>query len=472
MKTAFAFGADAVYLGVPEYSLRSRINEFTPARIKEACAYAHKLGKKVYATINIIAHESDFKKLSAHIKVLKNAKVDGVIISDPGVLAVVKKNWPRAKIHLSTQANCLNSESVKFWQANGIRRIVLGRETTLEDIKKIKKAVLEIELEYFVHGAMCMAYSGRCFLSKYLTDRSANSGDCIQPCRWKQEVKSIKFPPEADPLLAEKVKSELQNTKILVVPDGTDVELLIEEDERGSYIFNSKDLCLIEHLDELMKAGVTSFKIEGRTKSAYYVATVVGAYAKVLRNLKNKSLPLELKKELEEKVYNRGFTDGFLFGDGGMEQETKFSHQKSDWEFCGEVKSKKLKVKSKKENTCMLKSAPLDKFKAGPPALIKRGFTVLIKVHNTIRAGEEVEIVRPEYDIMKMKIIRMTDTKTGEEVSEAHGGKGQVVMIESGEFVPEFSVVRRLAVPSESTNLTTNTTNNKKERKLEYIDCD
>jgi U32 family peptidase len=417
MKTAFAFGADAVYFGVPEYSLRSRINEFTPERIKQACVYAHERDKKVYATINIIAHENDFKKLSSHVKDLKNAKVDGLIVSDPGVLAVVKREWPRAKIHLSTQANCLNSESVKFWLANGVRRIVLGREATLEDIKKINKAVPEMELEYFVHGAMCMAYSGRCFLSKYLTDRSANSGDCIQSCRWQQKVKSLKY----------KVKSELQNTKILVVPDGTNAELFVEEDERGSYIFNSKDLCLIEHLDKLKNAGVTSFKIEGRTKSAYYVATVVGAYAKVLRDPQNKSLPKKLKKELEEKIYNRGFTEGFLFGNGGMEQETEFSHQKSEWEFCGEV------IRQKRSPATNGTHANNTNAKQ----------KVFIKVHNTIRTGEEVEIVRPEYDIMKVKIGRMADVKTGEKVAEAHGGKGQIVAIECDEFVPEYSVIRR-----------------------------
>jgi U32 family peptidase len=414
MKTAFAFGADAAYLGVPEYSLRSRINEFTPARIKKACEYAHERGKKIYATINIIAHEEHFKNLAKHIIELKNAQVDGIIISDPGVLSVVKKIWPKAKLHLSTQANCINSEAAKFWFEQGVSRVVLGRETRLQDIIKIHKTVPKLELEYFVHGAMCVSYSGRCFLSKHLNNRSANLGDCIQPCRWQYGIKNLE--------LRNKNIIGSMNADIAVELGGD--KLKVEEDERGSYIFNSKDLCLIKHLEKLAKAGVASFKIEGRTKSAYYVATVVGAYRRAIEHVdesprKKNYLLNYLKAELSEKIYNRGYTNGFLFGDGGKEQELEYSHKKSEWEFCGEaLKSKKLKVKNKKS-------------------------LIHIKVHNTIKIGDYVEVVMPGYDIMKIRINGMVDSNTGENIKEAHGGKGRIVIIESDIDIPEYSVLRR-----------------------------
>ncbi|MFA6393472.1 MAG: U32 family peptidase C-terminal domain-containing protein [Patescibacteria group bacterium] len=405
MKTAFAFGADAVYLGIPDYSLRARINDFDLKSVKKAVDYAHKMEKRVYATFNIFAHEDHFKKLPGIIREMKKMKVDALVISDPGILSAVKKIWPKAIIHLSTQANCINSSAAKFWFKEGVSRIVLGRETSLKDIKAIKKAAPKLELEYFVHGAMCMAYSGRCFLSKYLTGRSANLGDCVQPCRWPYQVKSKKL----------EVKSEK-----LIIPDGVNGIFELYEEDGYSYILNSKDLCLIKHLRELAEAGVTSFKIEGRTKSVYYIATVVGAYKKAMENLSNAKLVSRLQSDLEEKIFNRGYTTGFLFNEGKLAQNLATSKENCDWEFCGQVvKIKKLEVRNKK-------------------------YLLGIKVHNTLRVGEEIEIVSPVYDIIKMKLNNMTDAETGEYLAEAHGGSDRVILIESNFLIPEFSVLRRL----------------------------
>lgn len=389
MKTALSFGADAVYAGIPDFSLRARINDFDINRIKEATEYCHKFNKKIYITINIFAHNKHIDKLSEYIKDLKKIKVDALIVSDPGILILVKEVWPDAKIHLSTQANCTNASAVKFWLAQGVKRIILGREVTLEEIKEIHKAVPKIELEYFVHGAMCMAYSGRCFLSKGFVDRSANLGDCVQPCRWRYKIK------------AENYKEEFE----------------IVEEEHGSYILNSKDLCLLEHLQDLAKAGISSFKIEGRAKSVYYQAIVAGIYSSASK--KNISF---YKKELETKLVHRGYAKGFLLGEKA-EQNIESSHNKCSWEFCGQVysiKNEKLKIKDYDNKNL-----------------------VLIKVHNSLKVGDRVEMVRPKYDIIKMKVDKIWDAEMKEELQEAHGGQNKKVFLEVEEKVPEYSVIRR-----------------------------
>jgi putative protease len=399
MKTAFAFGADAVYAGIPDFSLRVRINDFTDAKLKQAVEYARKLDKKIFITLNIFAHNRHIEKLPAYIKKLKKLKPDGLIISDPGVLTTVKKNWPKANIHLSTQANCTNWQAAKFWHEQGVKRVILGREVTINEIKEIHRKVPKLELECFVHGAMCMAYSGRCFLSKFFADRSANLGDCVQPCRWEYKVRS--------------------DNSLLINPDNRDEVLELVEEEHGSYILNSRDLCLIKRLGELADAGVSAFKIEGRAKSVYYLATVVGIYSHVTHNIKHitkKEIDF-LYNELQEKIYHRGYTEGFTFGNGKMAQNLAESHKKCDWEFCGQV----IGIKNNEKTL----------------------YKIYIKVHNSLRVGDEVEIVMPFYDIMKMKVEKMVDAKTGEELKEAHGGQERTVIIESKFKVSQYSVLRR-----------------------------
>ncbi|MFA6995469.1 MAG: peptidase U32 family protein [Patescibacteria group bacterium] len=411
MKTAFAYGADAVYLGIPDFSLRVRINDFDLAGVKDAVQYAHQNKKKVYVTVNIFAHNKHLKKLPAYLKQLRVMKVDALIASDPGIIALIKKAWPKAEIHLSTQANCTNLEAVKFWANQGLKRIILGREVTLAEIKEIHRAAPKVELEYFVHGAMCMAYSGRCFLSKLFVGRSANLGDCAQPCRWPYEVQKFKLKTGEH-----------------------EEELELVEETHGTYLLNSKDLCLIKYLKELAAAGITSFKIEGRAKSVYYQATVVGVYRRAL-DLLNKKLPaVKLKaelnylySELETKLVQRGYTTGFLLGEKA-DQNIINSHNKSEWEFCGQV------------------IAPLRSLKK---INVTPGYQLIyFQVHNTVRIKEELEIIRPDYDIIKIRPLMLWNAKTGEKITEAHGGGGgQIGVLEVPVTVgkiPILTVVRRL----------------------------
>ncbi|MFH0892113.1 MAG: U32 family peptidase C-terminal domain-containing protein [Candidatus Falkowbacteria bacterium] len=403
MKTALAFGADAVYLGIPDFSLRVRVNDFTMPEIKRAVEYAHGLKKKVYVTVNIFAHNEHLEKLPAHLSKLKAIGPDGIFVSDPGILEEVKRAWPGVKLILSTQANCTNWRSAKFWQKAGCKRIILARELGLKEIKEIRAQAPKLELEVFAHGALCMAYSGRCFLSKYYNDRNANLGDCSQPCRWEYRTTLIK-------------------------PDGHEAVELGEE-EHGSYILNSEDLCLLKRLPELIDAGISALKIEGRAKSVYYLANVVGAYRRAIdliceerpaKHGKRVKDELEfLYQELETKTFNRGFTEGFMFGAGEGAQNLANSHNYPDWEFCGEtVKCAKMKN---------------GKFRA------------YVKVHNTLKIGDQVEIIRPNYDIIKMKVVAMTDVKTGQSLSEAHGGTvATVIIMESDADIPVYSVWRRL----------------------------
>lgn len=407
MKTAFAFGADAVYLGIPDFSLRARINDFDLDSIAEAVVYAHKLKKKVYITINIFAHNKHLEKLPQYLKQIKAIGPDGLIISDPGIFSLVKKSWPEIKLILSTQANCTNWLSAQFWKDQGAKRIILGRETTIDEIIEMKKKVKGVEIETFVHGAMCMSYSGRCFLSKYLSGRSANLGDCSQPCRWSY-----------------KLETDEETPTINMKPEGRTQLLTIEEDDKGSYIMNSQDMCLIEHVPELIEAGLNSFKIEGRAKSVYYLAVVINAYRQAIdayavgdKNLKKKLR--DFKKEMEEKLVHRGYTDGFIFGQGQMAQVIEESHQLCDWEFCGQVIEGKLESKSGKNKMN------------------------LIKVHNSLKVGDKLEVVRPGLPILKYAVKNIYDIGTGESLDSAHGGQNKTVALPHHEVWPMRSVLRR-----------------------------
>ncbi len=284
--TALHFGADAVYLAGGRFGLRAFAGNFSSEEMTKAVQIAHEKNKKVYVTLNIIAKDKDFEGLEDYLKFLQEIDVDAVIVADIGLLAYIREHAPKMNVHVSTQANIINSYSAKLMADMGAKRLILARELSLEEIKHIRESVpAEVEIEVFVHGAMCMAYSGRCLLSNYLTGRDSNHGECVQACRWKYMVREVS---RAD-------------------------ELEVQEDEHGSYIFNSKDLNMISHLQELKEIGVDSIKIEGRMKSPYYVATVVNAYRKALN-----MLPAKPTKELEaelEKASHRRYTTGFYYGD-------------------------------------------------------------------------------------------------------------------------------------------------------------
>ena len=381
---ALHFGADAIYAGLPEISMRARINSFKEEELAKAVELAHAKGKKLYITLNIYAHTAHLERIRQHLLFLARIRPDAVIVSDPGVLSLVQEIIPETEIHLSTQANVTNWRSAKFWSEQGVKRIVLAREVTLEDIRLIHEKVPEVELEYFVHGAMCMSYSGRCMLSKMMLGRSANLGDCVQPCRWAYKIKE-----------QTQEEGEDAQTKLLGLEDMLGrYSLEAEEDGQGTYIFNSKDLCLIEHLKELSSAGVTSFKIEGRNKSAFYVGSVVRAYRKVLDVLEKEessekvSAEASRQKEELQKMMHRGYTKGFLFGDE-PQHSTVFAHLPAKTQFVGEV-------------------------------LGEEEGQVLIKVHNAIQLTDELEALTPE-KIIPLKIIALRDAQ-GKQLFSAHGG--------------------------------------------------
>ena len=294
LKMAIHYGADAVYAGGKEFSLRAAAGNLSLSEMSEGIAFAHKHKAKVYTTINIFANNKDLSKLPEYIKNIEDIGADAIIISDPGVLWIAKKLNIKIPIHLSTQANTMNWAAVKFWEHQNVSRINLARELSLEEIKEIReKSTLDIEM--FVHGAMCISLSGRCLLSNYMTERDANRGECAQPCRWNYALTEEKRPGEYFPL---------------------------EEDTRGSYIFNSQDLCLIRYLPLLIEAGINSIKIEGRMKSIHYVSTIVHTYRQALdAYYKDPQKFVVEEKWLEEisKVSHRNYTNGFIFGKPGPE---------------------------------------------------------------------------------------------------------------------------------------------------------
>lgn len=305
LEYAIKYGADAVYLGVVDFSLRSmRKGELiTFDNLKVAIDKARGLGARAYLTLNIFAFNNDIENLEKHIDIIKDANPDAIILSDFGVFRTVKKHIPNMPIHISTQANTLNYEAVKFWQDQGAKRVVLARELPITDVAKIKKEVPDMELEVFVHGSQCVSFSGRCLLSDYMTDneRKANQGNCAQPCRWSYKLVEATRP---------------------------DQYFEINQDEnRGTHILSPKDLCLVEHLQKLIDAGVDSFKVEGRTKSLYYVSAVAKAYRNAIDEvLKNPKADLNKYFEELKKVGNRGYTQGFYLGNN---DETSYSYDVS-----------------------------------------------------------------------------------------------------------------------------------------------
>ncbi|AGF57591.1 peptidase U32 family protein [Clostridium saccharoperbutylacetonicum] len=290
LKTAINFGADAVYLGGSKLNLRASADNFTIEELKEGLEYAHLRGKKVHVTLNVIPHNDDLNGIEDYITELYEVGVDAVLIADPGIMSIVHEVAPKLEIHLSTQASNLNYKSAEFWHKIGIKRIVAAREMSLNDLITLRKELPEsCDIEAFVHGAMCMGYSGKCLLSNYITGRDSNRGTCTQPCRFKYHLYEEKEPGNYEK---------------------------IDEDGNGMYFMNSKDLCMIEHIPELIEAGINSFKIEGRIKSSYYVASVVKAYRqaidKYFEDPKNYKYDPKWLKELE-KPSHRPYTTGFYF---------------------------------------------------------------------------------------------------------------------------------------------------------------
>lgn len=292
LKIAVIFGADAVYIGGEAFGLRAKAKNFSKEDMREGIAFAHEHGVKVYVTVNILAHNEDLEGVREYLYELKELKPDGLIIADPGIFTYAKEICPEIERHISTQANNTNYETYRFWYELGAKRVVTARELSLEEIRSIRAHIPEdMEIETFVHGAMCISYSGRCLLSNYLVGRDANRGACTHPCRWKYSIVEEKRPGEYMPVF---------------------------ENERGTYIFNSKDLCMIEHMDDVLTSGIDSLKIEGRMKTALYVATVARTYRKAIDDYMES--PEKYKANMDwykEQISNctyRQFTTGFFYG--------------------------------------------------------------------------------------------------------------------------------------------------------------
>ena len=296
LMTAIDYGADAVYLGGSKLNLRAFADNFNNDELKLGVKYAHDRGKRVYVTMNVFPHNDDLEGLEDYLLELQSMDIDAIIVSDPGIIMTAKEVVPDMELHLSTQANNVNYKSALFWYKQGVKRIVLARELTLEEIRSIRVNLPEdCEIEAFVHGAMCMSYSGRCLMSNYMTGRDANRGACAQPCRYKYNLVEEKRPGEYYPII---------------------------EDEKGTYIMNSKDLCMIEHIPELVKSGILSFKIEGRMKSSYYVATAVKAYREALDTyLADPEGYVFQQKWMDYllKASHRRYSTGFYFGEKGKQ---------------------------------------------------------------------------------------------------------------------------------------------------------
>lgn len=393
-KVAFLYGADAVYCGTASLSLRSRADVDDDDLIN-TIKYAHSIGKKVYATINIYAWDSNYEEIEKQVKRLAEVKVDGIIASDGGVIQKIRQVAPEIEVHISTQANVVSYHSAKFWYDNGAKRVILGRETSKDQIEAIMKNKPEdLEVEMFVHGALCWAYSGRCFLSEYLSCRSANLGDCSQSCRW-----------------AYNMYLEEKNNPGNLMP--------VETDENGTYILSSKDLCLIKEIPQIIEMGVDSLKIEGRLKTEYYLASVVNVYRNAIDDYIKDPENYDYTKYLKEleKIKTRGLTT-FYFNDRNNKdfQEYEGKQYNPNFEFGGKIMEDK-------------------------PA----GEISTIEIKNKLKVGDVLELIIPnKIEAEEFEIKELYDSETGERIETVNPGKlGQTVKLAIPYEVKQGWILRR-----------------------------
>ena len=389
LKTAVAFGADAVYIGGEAFSLRAKAKNFTLSEMAEGIEFAHKNGVAVHVTANILAHNYDLEPAKEYFRELKELSPDALIISDPGMIMLAKENCPDIPIHLSTQANNTNYMTYRFWYDQGIRRVVSARELSLEQIRQIRENIPEdMEIESFIHGAMCISYSGRCLLSNYFTGRDANRGACTHPCRWKYYITEESRPGEYLP---------------------------VYENERGTFLFNSGDLCMIEHIPELIDAGINSFKIEGRMKTALYVATVARTYRKAIdaamegQEAYEKILPW-CREQIGQCTY-RKFTTGFYFGKPGPESQIyDNSTYEQDAIYLGSVEN------------C-------------------DGNAIRLTQKNKFSVGEKIEIMKPDGRDVSTEVLWIESEDGARQQDAPHAG--QKLLVGLSETAEPFDILRK-----------------------------
>lgn len=401
MRYAFAYGADAVYAGQPRYSLRVRNNEFNDIdKLASAVDEAHAHGKQFFIASNISPHNDKLKYYLRDMEPVVAMKPDAIIMADPGLIMMVRERWPDLPIHLSVQSNAVNWATVKFWQRLGLTRIILSRELSLEEVKEIREQCPDIELEVFIHGALCIAYSGRCLLSGYITHRDSNQGACTNTCRWKYQAHEANEDANGDIVAAHDPKADSREQLFLLQEETRPGDLMPAfEDEHGTYIMNSKDLRAIQHVKSLVEIGIDCLKIEGRTKSPYYVARTAQTYRRAINDaMAGRDFDMSLMNELE-KLASRGYTEGFYRRHPPAEfQNYEKGVSRGDYQqFVGEV----LEVD-------------------------KVSNELLISVNNRFEQGDKIELMTPRgnWDFTLSQIIN----KRGEQISVAPGS-GHVVRI-------------------------------------------
>ena len=390
LKVAVLYGADAVYLGGEAFGLRAKAKNFTLEEIREGIDFAHSHGVKVYITANILAHNGDLPGVEAYFSELRELKPDALIISDPGVFAVARRVCPEIDIHISTQANNTNYGTYRFWWELGARRVVSARELSLAEIREIRDRIPEeMEIESFIHGAMCISYSGRCLLSNFLTGRDANQGACTHPCRWKYSLVEETRPGEYFPVM---------------------------ENDRGTFIFNSKDLCMIEHIPEMVEAGIDSFKIEGRMKTALYVATVTRAYRLAIdafrRDPEEYRANLAWYREEIGKCTNREFTTGFYFGKPGPDSQIY------------------------ENSTYITNSVYLGRVDA-----VDGEGRCRLEQKNKFSVGEELELMKPDGRNIPVTVRGIWDMEGNPQESCPHAR--QIIDVDLGMAAEPFDILRR-----------------------------
>ena len=397
LKTAVIFGADAVYIGGEAFGLRAKAKNFSSEEMAEGVAFAHAHGVKVYVTANILAHNYDLegaRKYFAELRDMKPEQPDALIISDPGMFMIAKEVWPQVEVHISTQANNTNYETYLFWWKLGAKRVVSARELSLVEIKGIREKIpAEMEIESFVHGAMCISYSGRCLLSNFFTGRDANRGACTHPCRWKYAVVEETRPGEYMPVF---------------------------EDERGTYLYNSKDLCMIDHIPDLVDAGIDSFKVEGRMKTALYAATVARAYRMAIDDYfedpEKYYRKLSWYKEEVNKCTTRDFCTGFYFGKPDENSQIYGSNTyNQDYTYLGTISMEE-----------------------GRPFFLQK---------NKFSVGEELEVMRPDGSNLPVVVKSLTDENGNSVESAPH--PGQKLYPDLGIELMEYDILRRKNVAAE-----------------------
>lgn len=396
LKTVILYGADAVYMGLPNLSLRAK-TAFPIEEFEEGIRFVKENEKKVYLTLNLFSHNRDIPLLSEFVKSVKKFEPHGIIISDPGIFQFIHKELPHLPIHISTQANVCSSLTVDFWKNLGASRCVLGREVSFKEALEIKNKCQDIDLEIFVHGAMCISYSGRCLISAFLASRSANQGACAHSCRWKYKSK----------LVLEEEKRPNQY-------------LTLEEDDKGSYLFNSKDLCLMAQMDKILSAGFRSLKIEGRTKSEYYAAQVTRVYRKAIDDYffaPEKWSPDQYMQELLT-LQNRGYTEGFFDGPPSREsQEYTSCESKSEWRNCGFIRD-------------------------------NDGASLTIEIKHKLSTKDEIELLSPfrfePYKIALKDVVLAQDNRRVETISPGAASQAIKVQIpkEDAKLFPIYSIAR------------------------------